>query len=139
MLRIRFPRITGLFSILVLACFVLPAAADNDDPPTRVARLAYARGSVSFQPSGTDDWVTPAINRPITTGDRIWSDNDGRAELQLDASLLRLSHNTAISFLNLNDNATQIDLSAGTLLLRVRRLDPGETYEVDAPNLAFSV
>jgi hypothetical protein len=29
------------------------------------------------------------LNRPVTTGDKIWSDNDGRVELQLDGSLLQ--------------------------------------------------
>jgi hypothetical protein len=34
---------------------------------------------------------------------------------------------------------TQIQLTAGTLLVHVRRLDDNETYEIDTPNLAFSV
>jgi len=70
---------------------------------------------------------------------RLWSDNAGRVELQLDGSLIRLSNNTGFSFLNLSDNVTQIQLTAGTLLVRVRRLDDNETYEIDTPNLAFSV
>ena len=129
--------------LLIAAMFGLSApgraAADDDDPPTRVARLAYSQGSVSFEPAGMDDWIDAAINRPVTTGDKLWSDNDSRLELQLDGSLIRLSSNTGISFLNLNDNVTQIQLSSGTLLLRVRRLDDNESYEVDTPNLAFSI
>jgi DNA segregation ATPase FtsK/SpoIIIE-like protein len=82
--------------------------------------------------------VAAGLNRPVTTGDKVWSDNDGQVELQLDGSLLRLSHNTGCSFLNLSDNATQVQLTAGTLLVRVRRLDENETYEIDTPNLAFS-
>jgi hypothetical protein len=132
-----------LFSVLLiqfaLTCFVSQVWADDDDPPTRVARLAYAQGSISFQPAGTNDWVAAELNRPMTTGDKIWSDNDGRVELQLDGSLLRLSHNTGCSFLNLSDNATQVELTAGTVLVRVRRLDESEAYEIDTPNLAFSV
>ncbi len=132
-----------LFTVLciatALASFAPRALADDDDPPSRVARLAYAQGSVSFQPAGTEDWVTAGLNRPVTTGDKLWSDNDGRLELQLDGSLLRLSSNTGFSFLNLSDNVTQIQLTAGTLLVRVRRLDQSETYEIDTPNLAFSV
>jgi len=132
-----------LFSVLLIqfavTCSVFQVRADDDDPPTRVARLAYAQGSVSFEPAGTNDWVAAGLNRPMTTGDKIWSDNDGRAELQLDGSLLRLSQNTGCSFLNLSDNATQVQLTAGTLLVRVRRLDESKTYEIDTPNLAFSV
>jgi hypothetical protein len=128
----------GLFSAFAL---LVPATlmADTDDPPSRVARLAYLEGSISFQPGGTDEWVAAPLNRPITTGDRIWSDQDSRAELQLDGSALRLSSNTSVSFLNLSDNVSQIQLSVGTLLVRVRRLDDNETYEIDTPNLAFSV
>jgi DNA segregation ATPase FtsK/SpoIIIE-like protein len=115
------------------------AAADENDPPIRVARLAYVEGSVSFQPAGTGDWVEPPINRPMTSGDQLWSDRESRAELQLDGSSVRLSADTAVSLLNLSDTVTQIQLSSGTLLLSVRRLDDNETYEIDTPNLAFSV
>src|SRR5580700_6001925 len=122
-----------------LATFAPRALADDDDPPSRVARLAYTQGSVSFQPAGTEDWVAAGLNRPVTTGDKLWSDRDGRVELQLDGSLIRLSSNTGFSFLNLSDSVTQIQLTAGTILVRVRRVDNDETYEVDTPNLAFSI
>jgi hypothetical protein len=132
--------IVSLFCLaLLLAGFAPRAVADVDDPPSRVARLAYAQGSVSFQPAGTDDWVVPGLNRPVTTGDQLWADRDGRVELQLDGSLIRLSSNTGFSFLNLSDSVTQIQLTAGTILVRVRRVDNDETYEVDTPNLAFSI
>ena len=123
---------------LALTCFAFQVRADDDDPPIRVARLAYEQGSISLQPAGTSDWVAAGLNRPVTTGDKTWSDNDGRVELQLDGSLLRLSQNTGCSFLNLSDNVTQDQLTAGTLLVRVRRLEENETYEIDTPNLAFS-
>jgi len=127
--------------LLIASVFIVPTTsmADTDDPPTRVARLAYLEGSISFQPGGTDEWVAAPLNRPITTGDKVWSDQDSRAELQLDGSALRLSSNTSVSFLNLGDNVSQIQLSVGSLLVRVRRLDDNETYEIDTPNLAFSV
>ncbi|HXC49000.1 MAG TPA: DUF6600 domain-containing protein [Candidatus Sulfotelmatobacter sp.] len=132
-------RMISFCLLIALASYALPAMADDDDPPSRVARLAYAQGAVSFQPAGTDDWVTAGVNRPATTGDKLWSDHDGRVELQLDGSMIRLSNNTGFSFLNLSNSVTQIQLSAGTLLVRVRRLDDNETYEIDTPNLAFSV
>jgi hypothetical protein len=139
----RIARALKLFAVLFVATLLASLAplakADDDDPPSRVARLAYVQGVVSFQPAGTQDWVTAGLNRPITTGDKLWSDNGSRSELQLDGSLIRLSSNTGFSFLNLGDNVTQIQLTAGTLLVRVRRLDQSETYEIDTPNLAFSV
>jgi hypothetical protein len=130
----------GFALALVVPFFLaLDASADENDPPSRAARLAYAEGSVSFQPGGTQDWVAAAINRPLTTGDQLWADRDSRAELQLDGSTLRLAGSTSVSLLNLGDSVTQVQLSSGTLLVRVRRLDDNETYEIDTPNLAFSI
>ncbi len=131
--------VVGVAMALALFLPKLVLADDDDDPPSVVARLAYSQGAVSFQPAGTEDWVDAGINRPITTGDKLWSDQDGRVELQLDASTIRLFHSTGFSFLNLNDNITQVRLSEGTILVRVRHLDDNETYEIDTPNLAFSI
>jgi hypothetical protein len=131
--------VLGVAMALALFLPKLVLADDDDDPPSVVARLAYSQGAVSFQPAGTEDWVDAGINRPITTGDKLWSDQDGRVELQLDASTIRLFHSTGFSFLNLNDNITQVRLSEGTILVRVRHLDDNETYEIDTPNLAFSI
>ncbi len=130
-----------LLGLWIVSASIVPAiaTADTDDPPARVARLAYLEGAISFQPGGTEDWVAAPLNRPVTTGDKVWSDQASRAELQLDGSALRLSSNTSVSFLNLSDNVSQIQLSVGTLLVRVRRLEDNETYEIDTPNLAFSV
>lgn len=94
---------------------------------------------MSLQPGGTTDWVEAPLNRPLTTGDALWSDADSRVELQLDGSLLRLDSFTAVSLLNVADHITQIQLTSGTLIVRVRRLDDDETYEIDTPNLALSL
>ena len=100
-------KVLNLVSLLGLALAValfVPqrAAADEDDPPSRVARLSYTHGNVSFEPAGTDDWVTAVVNRPMTSGDKLWSDNGGRAELHLGSAAVRLSSNTGFSFLNLS-------------------------------------
>ena len=115
------------------------AAADDDDPPSRVARLGFARGTVSFNPAGTDDWVSAVVNRPVTTGDKLWNDEGARSELSIGSAVIRLGGSTGFSFLNLTDNSTQLRITEGTLNIRVRSLGEDETFEVDTPNLAFSV
>src|ERR1700686_3488357 len=49
------------FALLFLAS-PQRAAAQDDDPPARAARLSYAQGAVSFEPAGTDDWVDAVVN-----------------------------------------------------------------------------
>jgi hypothetical protein len=126
---------------LVFAFFLIApyrVLADGDDPPGRVARLSYVNGQVSFSPSGTDDWVAAVLNRPLTTGDKLWADQNSRAELHVGSASIRLGEQTGFSFLNLDDRMMQIRLTEGTINLRVRRLGENEAIEVDTPNLAFT-
>src|ERR1700722_8586734 len=116
-----------------------PSADDTQDPPSRVARMSYMDGSVSMQPGGTGDWGTAAKNRPVTLGDKLWTDKDSRAELQAGQASIHLGSMTALSFLNLDQNVIQMRLAEGHVNLRVRELRQGETYEIDTPNLAFTV
>ncbi|PYU84593.1 MAG: hypothetical protein DMG50_04010 [Acidobacteria bacterium] len=135
-------KLASLLSMALAVALFAPqraAADDDEDPPSRVARLSYANGTVSFNPGGTDDWVSAVVNRPITTGDKLWTDNDARAELHIGSAAIRLSDNTGFSFLNLDDRMAQIRLTEGTLNVRVRRLEQDETFEIDTPNLAFSI
>ncbi len=109
------------------------------DPPSRVARLGYTSGAVSFSPAGEDDWVRSTINRPLTTGDRLWSDAGARAEVQIGGAMIRMGAGTGVSVLNLDDRIAQLQLTQGVLNVRVRRLEPGQVLEVDTPNLAFAL
>ncbi len=124
-------------SIFVLASFAfvlqfstLARAQDQDqdqdqgdqdqsqDPPARVGRLNFSQGSVSFRPAGEDDWVTAVPNRPMVTGDDLWTDEDSRAEVHVGSAALQLGAKTGITLLELDDHTTQIRLAQGSL-------DPG--------------
>jgi hypothetical protein len=114
-------------------------ADEQQDPPTRVARISYVDGSVSLQPGGEGDWGSAARNRPVTIGDKLWVDKDSRAELQAGPAAIHLGSMTALSFLNLDQGITQMRLAEGSINFRVSELREGDLYEVDAPNLAFTV
>src|SRR6266699_2615826 len=134
-------KLSSILSIALAVALFTPqrAKADDDDPPSRNALPNYTPGAVSFNPAGTDDWVSSVVNRPITTGDKLWTDNGARAELNIGSAAIRLSGNTGFSFLNLSDNVSQIRVTEGTINIRVRSLDNDEPFEVDTPNLAFSI
>jgi hypothetical protein len=139
--------LTGKSSLSLLLCFAgllsfaaPQARADEEkDPPTRVARISYIEGSVSLQPGGEGDWGAAAQNRPMTIGDKIWVDKDSRAELQAGLASVHLGSMTALSFLNLDQGITQMRLAEGSINFRVAELRQGDIYEVDTPNLAFTV
>src|SRR6267378_1965159 len=136
-------RLGVLLCLAGLLSIVAPKAQAGQEqetnPPTRVARISYVEGSVSLQPGGQGDWGSAARNRPMTIGDKIWVDKDSRAELQAGPAAIHLGSMTALSFLNLDQGITQMRLAEGSVNFRVSELRQGDLYEVDAPNLAFTV
>ncbi len=129
------------FTLLALVAIfgTAPAAvAQDQDPPTRVARLNYVQGSISYQLAGEDDWVVADPNRPLTIGDNVWVDQNSLGEIHIGSTAIRLAPQTGISFLNLDDRTIQIQLAQGEIEVHLRRLEPGNAVEIDTPNLAFT-
>ncbi len=131
------------FTIVLMGLLALAgtaaALADEQDPPSEAARLSLAEGSVSLQPAGMDDWAGASINRPLTTGDKLWADQNSRAEVELGSAVVRLGSATGFSFLNLNDQNVQINVSAGTAIVHLRDLQEQRNFEIDTPNIAVTL
>lgn len=135
---LQFPHI----ALPALALMLLPAQGPDTrdvDPPSRVARLGFISGSVSFRPGDVDDWTDATVNSPLRSGDHLWTDGDARTEISLGSNVIRLDQFTDFGFLALDDRTAQIDLSEGTLDVRLRRLDDRDVFEIDTPNGAVSL
>jgi len=133
-----FPGTLAALGLLGWVAFA-PARADDGDPPNRAARVSDLEGAVSLQPAGFSDWIAASLNRPLTTGDRVWADQDARAELDIGDAVIRLGSGTGFAFLNLDDSLAQMQLTAGTMIVRVRDVQANQVYEVDTPNVAVSL
>ena len=127
------------FAIVIGVAVLAVSGWASADPPSRVARLGYMTGAVSFSPAGENDWVQATINRPLTTGDRLWADAGARAEIQVGGAMIRMNAGTGVSILNLDDRIVQLQLTQGTLNVRARSFEPNQVFEVDTPNLAFTL
>ena len=111
----------------------------GSNPPGRVAQLSDAEGSVSLEPAGTDSWTGAVPNRPLTLGDKLWTDQNSRAELDIGDAVIRVGSMTGLSFLNLDDQTAQVQVTAGTVIVHVRSLGSAEQDEIDTPNLALTL
>ena len=127
----------ALSALLLLAAQLVHAY--DSDPPGRIAYLSDSRGEISYSPAGEDQWTGLERNRPLTRGDRLWSDQDSRVEFQIGSAALRIGSSSALEILELHDQSAQLQLTQGTLNLRVRRLRRGETFEIATPMLAFVI
>src|SRR5689334_10432055 len=123
---------TGRVAILSL-CLSLGLAQEGSpteaDPPDRAARLSYVQGEVSLQPAGEEEWASAIVNRPLTTGDKLWTDEGARAEIEVGPAAVRLGSDTGFSFLNVDDDTIQMRVTAGVMDVRVRDLDENDHVE----------
>lgn len=127
---------------LLITCLGLAntlAQAEEADPASRVARVSYLKGEVYTQTTDDDDWATAKINQPLTSGDRLWTDGRGRAELQIGSATMQIDANTQLQLLELSDDVAQIQVTQGVVNVRVRTLSKRDTVEIDTPNAAISV
>ena len=105
--------------------------------PARVARLSLAQGKVSFQPSGETDWSEASVNRPVTAGDRLFTDQGARAELEVGPFAVHLSQSTDVTLANLNDQLMQLGVGQGSLRVTVYEMPADNSVEIDTPNGAL--
>ena len=141
-----FSHIYFLIAVVLLILTPLTAAQDEnqqnlpqDNPPSRVARISYLSGNVSFLRSGVNQWSQAALNFPATTGDRIYTDVESRAELEVGPYTVRLAGSTDLTITSLTDQMFQLGIQQGTIRMSVYELRPNETIEVDTPNGALTV
>ena len=130
------------YSILLLAVTSAAMLAQggpppSGDPPSRVARLNFMSGPVSFRPGSVEDWTSASLNYPLTTGDHLWADAGARVEMHIGSTAVRMDSNSALAILNLDDSLAQFSLTEGVINVRVRFIQPGDTYEIDTPNAAI--
>jgi len=138
----RILRIRAILAFSFTLCLILlctqPSFAD-DNPPARAARISYLKGKVSFQPAGQDQWSEATLNFTVTTGDRLYTDKEARAEFEVGPYTVRLAEQTDLIVTNLNDQIMQLGLEQGTLRLSVYELSSDNTVEVDTPHAALSI
>lgn len=133
--------------LIVCLCGAQLVLAQNDqsdqnnqgNPPARVARVSYVTGKVSLQQAGVDQWGEASLNYPMTTNDRLYTDQGARAELEVGSAAVRLSEATDLTIANLNGQFMQLGLAQGAIRVSVYELPQGNSVEVDTPNGALTL
>jgi hypothetical protein len=113
-----------------------PDAPDGQYEPGRaVARISLLNGDVSMRRGDSQDVIAATVNAPVMAGDAILTGSSSRGEIQLDsANMLRFSPNSEVRFAGMDVNSFQIQIAAGTVLLRVLRPSQAQV-ELDTPSV----
>jgi hypothetical protein len=127
----------ALVTAVGLAPATAVAAEEAVDPPGRVGRLADTSGQVVWFDQEQGRWGQAELNRPLTSGDRLSTGSDGRAELRVGSSVLRLAASTEIEVLRLDDQRMVFQLHSGSLALRARSREMAQELELRTGEARF--
>jgi hypothetical protein len=135
------------FLLLAVVVVAVPLAsqepsnsADNSDtPPSRVARLNWMTGDVSFQPAGLEDWTNATLNYPLTTNDHLYTGRDSRVEMHIGPNAIRVDGDSNFGFLNLDDNIVQVSLTQGSMEIHLNVLADDDSFEIATPDGAITL
>jgi hypothetical protein len=120
------------FSLTSIAAWANP----DEENYTRLARLSYMEGHVSYQHIADVEWSVASVNLPLEPGDRIYTGPDGRAEIEFDdGSVYRLARNTDIEILSLKEELIQLRILVGLSTLMI---SSDADFEINTPAAAFN-
>ena len=92
----------GLAILATLTLLPTSALAQTPDQGEIPARLRHFEGTVSIQRAAVGTTESALNNLPVSKGDRVWTDVDGRVEIVFnDGSTLWLDHSTTIDVVSL--------------------------------------
>lgn len=92
-------------------------------PPGRVGRLVEAPAGVWLQDRDSQRWMASAeqslVNWPLTSGDRLRTDGQARAELRIGSVSVRLDGRSELFIQRLDDQRVVLRLEQGSAALQV--------------------
>jgi len=111
------------------------AASAQQGPPPAIARLNLQQGTVNVSPAGQDGWYAARPDRALAVGDRLWTGDNARAEVNIGPALLRLDGDARVDFTGVDEDFVHLTVNRGDLQLRVRGGLAGQRLKIHTGNL----
>jgi len=142
-MRSQSPRLLHSLALAALCAFPLlqagtalaapvPSQAQGEaiDPPGRVGRISEVQGQVWLYHPEEGEWIAAERNRPLTAGDRVATDGDGRAEVRIGSTTVRVDRGSEFEVFRLDDEHVSLQLHGGSLAVRLRSREAVPEFEL---------
>ena len=126
-----------LASLMILIGVVAVPALAQQQPPARVGRVSFVSGNLALHMPGDTQWSAAAVNYPVATGASLWTDAEARAEIRIGPDTVDMASNTELDVVALDEQVSRFDVPQGRIYLHLRRLDQGQSVEIDIPRGAI--
>lgn len=96
-------------------------------------RMSLVEGNVQIYDRDSDEWLQASINMPLTDGDLISVQGDGRAELHINGGIfVRLDHSTSFELVTLTDTDAHFYLDHGQIYINNKK-GGRQIIQIDTP------
>jgi hypothetical protein len=134
--------VSRLFPAWFGAAIVFTAPAFAEDPPGRVGSLNYISGEVTYalraepgepSPADAENWLQADFDQPVCQDMSLRTGALARARVRIGPDAIQISDDTWLNVLNLTDQLIEASIRYGRIYLQLRKLDPGESVELEMP------
>ena len=123
----RFLRTVTLAALA--ACCTLALA----ETPTRVGRIAVSQGQVGISGEQGEQTNAALVNWPVTSRNQVTTGRDGRTEIRIGSTAVRLDADSALDITELEDDTLRVHLHYGSANIRVRNADVLSGFDLTTP------
>ena len=126
-----------VFVSLPFTALTSAVAQGAGDPPGSVGRIAEISGTVSFHPSGSQEWQTASQNYPITAGSGVWAEPRSHASVDINGARIHLDGSSDLEITSIEPQSVTVSVPQGAVFVHVYPGATGQTYEIDTPRGAI--
>ncbi|NHZ43162.1 DUF6600 domain-containing protein [Massilia aquatica] len=119
-------------TVMVLAFSALSTLA-LAETPARVGRIAHSQGPVNISTEVGEEATAALVNWPVTTSNQIVTQRNGRTEIRIGSTSVRLDGDSSLDVIELDDDKLRLHLHYGSLSLRVRNADMLRGLDISTP------
>jgi hypothetical protein len=138
-MRELFRGLAAIAAGLLGAAIAWSSAMAQAEPPTRVGRLAFVDGTVSFHDDRQAGWDKAIVNTPLTSGDALWTEPGAHSEISIAGTRVRLYGATQLDMLALDGRHTRLQLAQGRIDIKTFDLDARQPYQIVTPRGTISL
>jgi hypothetical protein len=128
-----------LVALTVLTALTAAPSLAQQAPPGRVGRVSFVSGNLAFHTAGQTEWSAAAVNYPVATGASLWTDAEARAEIRIAPDTIDMTSGTELEVVQLDGRVTELSVPQGRIVLHLRRLDQGQSFQIDIPRGAVQL
>ena len=127
----RSPFMRAAAVLALMACSVLAQA--QSEAPARVGRVSLVQGPVTISTEDGDQPDSALVNWPVTSDNRITTQRNGRTEIRIGSTAVRLDGDSSLEVLELDDDRLQLLLHYGSVNIRVRNAEVLDGFSIETP------